>query len=82
MKAQRFQVTLGEKIVNELDQMSEEMGVPRASLMALLISDGIQSRKYARACLDSLPDAVKGALSNPDVIRELEKNPVRPLPPV
>lgn len=79
-KAQRFQVTLGEKVVKELDELSEEMGVPRASLMSLLISDGLRSRKYAQACIESLPETIKGALSDPKVIKELERHQPKTLP--
>lgn len=72
-KSSRILITVGDELLKKLDNMSEKIGVPRASLAVMLIADGIRSREQAEVFMSQLPNSIRDAMSNPEVVKQLTK---------
>ena len=72
-QANRILITVGDDLLKKLDAMSDKIGVPRASLAVLLIADGIRSREQAEVFMSQLPNSIRDAMANPEVVKQLTK---------
>ena len=72
-QANRILITVGDELLQKLDAMSDKIGVPRASLAVLLIADGIRSREQAEVFMSQLPNSIRDAMANPEVVKQFTK---------
>lgn len=72
-QANRILITVGDELLQKLDAMSDKIGVPRASLAVLLIADGIRSREQAEVFMSQLPNSIRDAMANPEVVKQFSK---------
>lgn len=73
-RSNRIMITISDELLVKLDRLSDKIGVPRASLAVLLIADGVRSREQAEYFMSQLPEQIKSAISNPEVVKELTKS--------
>jgi len=72
-QANRVLLTIGDELLHKLDVMSEKIGVPRASLAVMLIADGVRSREQAEVFMSQLPNSIRDAMANPEVVKQFVK---------
>ena len=55
----RIQVNLSDSMVKKLDAMSEDYGVTRSALCAMLIGQGVDGINQARQIVSEISDSMK-----------------------
>ena len=68
----RLQIMIADEIVARVDKLAKESGLSRSAFCNMLVADGVRSRESANAFLASLPDSVRQAMSNPDVVKAIQ----------
>lgn len=70
----RLQIMIADEIVERIDKLARESGLSRSAFCNMLVADGVRSRESANAFLASLPESVRKAMSNPEVVKAIQDN--------
>lgn len=62
----RVQFTLGDRMVEKLDALAEEIGMTRSAACTFLVTQGLLSFEHSKKALGSLPEAIVEAIRGKD----------------
>ena len=68
----RIQVIVSDELLPRIDKLAKESGLSRSSFCNMLVADGVRSRESANMFLATLPESVRNAMSNPEVVKAIK----------